>query len=216
MVQYEGHTVIIDTGPDFRLQALREKIKHVDAVLYTHGHADHILGLDDLRPISFHQPERIPLYADSATADIIERTFRYTFDPNDEYPARARVDMHRGNGPINLFGALFERVPVMHGDQQITGYRFGSAAYLTDMSSIPGSSMDMLGGLDILILDALRHKPHPTHSHLEHSVAIVGKLRPARAFFIHMSHDLGHAETNRSLPPNIQLSYDGLKLEFDL
>jgi phosphoribosyl 1,2-cyclic phosphate phosphodiesterase len=217
---YNSHTVVIDTGPDFHAQALREGIRRLDAVLYTHGHADHVMGFDDLRPLSFHAKGNLPIYADQATADDIERIFDYTFRKEDRYPTSARVDMHRidptpGAG-FDLFGACFHRIPVTHGHQQITGYRFGSAAYLTDMSDIPKESVPLLQDLDVLILDALRHDPHASHSHLEKSISFVEQLKPRRAFFTHMSHDLDHAATEAILPPYIRLAYDGLQITFEI
>jgi phosphoribosyl 1,2-cyclic phosphate phosphodiesterase len=216
MVEYGGHFVLIDTTPDFREQAIREGIRTVDAVLYTHTHADHILGIDDLRPISFHRPEKIPLYARPEAVEVLRSMFRYIFDADYKFGGIARVELKNIDGPIELFGARFESIPVVHGDTEIYGYRFGSAAYLTDFSDIPTSSMTRLGGLDILFLDALRHKPHPTHSTVENSLRIVQQLKPQRAFFTHICHDLPHAETNASLPPDVRLSYDGMKLEFEI
>jgi phosphoribosyl 1,2-cyclic phosphate phosphodiesterase len=217
---YNDHIVVIDTGPDFHAQALREGLRHLDAVLYTHGHADHVLGFDDLRPLSFRIPGNLPIYADDATANVIERIFDYTFRKEDRYPTSARVQMHRidsapGAG-FELFGACFRRIPVTHGQQQITGYRFGSAAYLTDMSDIPDESIALLQDLDVLILDALRHDPHASHSHLEKSIGFVERLKPRRAFFTHMSHDLDHAATEAILPPHIRLAYDGLQITFEI
>jgi len=217
---YNAHTIVIDTGPDFHAQALREGIRHLDAVLYTHGHADHVLGFDDLRPLSFRIKGNLPIYADEPTASDIERIFHYTFRKEDRYPTSARVEMNRidstpGAG-FDLFGACFRRIPVTHGQQQITGYRFGSAAYLTDMSDIPEESVTLLQGLDVLILDALRHDPHSSHSHLEKSIAFVKRLKPRRAFFTHMSHDLDHAATEAILPPHIRLAYDGLQITFEI
>ena len=217
---YEGASVLIDTGQEFRLQALREGITRIDAVLYTHGHADHILGMDDLRPLTFGHPGDLPLYADDATADTIERVFEYTFRTENRYPTSARVQIHRLDTAIgthvDLAGARFERIPVTHGKDTIAGYRFGSAAYLTDLSGIPAESIERLQGLDILILDALRRKPHPSHSHLDNSVQLVEKLRPKRAFFTHISHDLDHGPTEETLPPHIRLAYDGLRLECEI
>ena len=182
MITYAGHIIIIDTGQDFHAQAVRENISTVDAVLYTHGHADHVLGMDDLRPLSFHNPEGLPLYADDATADVIERIFEYTFRKVDRYPTSARVTIHRqpvtAGTEIDLFGAKFIRVPVTHGRNTIAGYRFGSAAYLTDMSDIPAESLPLLRGLDILILDALRREPHPSHSPLARSIELVETIAP--------------------------------------
>jgi phosphoribosyl 1,2-cyclic phosphate phosphodiesterase len=219
-ITYNGHTVLIDTGPDFHAQAIREGIHSVDAVLYTHGHADHVLGMDDLRPLTFAKPDGLPLYADDATAKIIERIFEYTFRKTDRYPTSARVVIHRldetPGSAVDLFGAKFLRVPVTHGHQTITGYRFGAAAYLTDMSDIPPESIPLLQDLDILILDALRHEPHPSHSHLSRSLEFVELLKPRRAFFTHISHGLDHEATNATLPHNVRLAYDGLQLIFDI
>jgi phosphoribosyl 1,2-cyclic phosphate phosphodiesterase len=208
------------TGPDFHAQAVRENIRRVDAVFYTHGHADHILGFDDLRPLSFLVEGDLPIYADDPTASAIERVFDYTFRTENRYPTSAQVKMNRipaePGASVELFGAKFERIPVTHGRQQITGYRFGSAAYLTDMSDIPPESLPLLQDLDILILDALRHQPHFSHSHLEKSIGFVNLLKPKRAFFTHMGHDIDHAATEATLPPHIRLAYDGLKVDFEI
>jgi phosphoribosyl 1,2-cyclic phosphate phosphodiesterase len=217
LLTYSGHTVLIDTTPDFREQAIREGIMRLDAVLYTHAHADHILGLDDLRPLSFHRPDgRIPLFAHKHTANVIRHVFRYIFDSDYKYGNLAQVEMHHIEGPLELFGATFEPVPILHGDAEIFGFRFGEAAYLTDFSQIPDDSMKKLQNLDILFLDALRYKPHPTHSTVENSLRIVECLRPRRAFFTHICHDLPHEETNAKFPPHVRLSHDGLKLEFEI
>jgi phosphoribosyl 1,2-cyclic phosphate phosphodiesterase len=215
-VTWAGHRVLIDTGPDFRMQALREGIDHVDAVLYTHSHADHVLGLDDLRPLSFKNAHKIPLYADDGAASVIERIFDYTFDPNAIYPTRARVVMHRLGPSVEIEGAIFHRVPLTHGRIEVAGFRFGNAAYLTDMSDIPESSLALLQNLDVVILDALRKTPHPSHATLQQALAFVQRLQPRSAFFTHMSHDLPHAETNDELPPHIQLAYDGLRIAFEI
>ena len=219
-VAYGGHVVLIDTGPDFHAQALREDLRRVDAVFYTHGHADHVMGFDDLRPLSFRLSGDLPIYADDETATAIERVFEYTFRRENRYPTSARVQLHRidptpGAG-TEIFGACFRRIPVLHGGQEITGYRFGSAAYLTDMSDLPAESWPLLQDLDVLILDALRRDPHPSHSHLERSISFVDRLKPKRAFFTHLSHDLDHAPIEAGLPPNIRLAYDGLQLKFEI
>ena len=216
LLEYNGAVVLIDTTPDFREQAIREGIRQLDAVLYTHAHADHILGLDDLRPLSHHRSNKIPLYARPDAAELIHNMFRYTFDAKYEFGGLARVELHNVEGPVELFGAQFIPVKVLHGNAEITGYRFGSAAYLTDFSEIPEESFSLLADLDILFLDALRHKPHPTHSTVENSLRIVERLKPKRAFFTHISHDLAHEATNAALPPHVRLAYDGLKLEFEI
>jgi phosphoribosyl 1,2-cyclic phosphate phosphodiesterase len=216
MVDYGGRRVLIDSTPDFREQAIREGIRHLDAVLYTHAHADHILGLDDLRPLTFHRGGKIPLYAQSGPAARIQHMFSYIFDGNYKYGGIAQVELNIFSGPLELFGVCFHPIPIMHGDAEICGFRFGSAAYLTDFSEIPEPSMARLRDLDILFLDALRHKPHPTHSTVANSLSLVERLQPRRAFFTHISHDLPHAETNETFPPHVRLAHDGLKLEFEI
>lgn len=219
MIEWEGHRVLIDTTPDFRAQALREGINRVDAVLYTHGHADHILGLDDLRPLSFPRitgGPKIPLYANARTADVLRSVFKYIFQNNYKFGGIAQVELHDIAGPFDIFGRTFLPLPVIHGDAEILAYRFGSAAYITDFSAIPEPTMDQLHGLDILFLDALRHTPHPTHSTVANSLSIVEKLKPKRTFFTHICHDLPHEETNASLPEAVRLAYDGLRLQFEL
>jgi len=219
MVQWNGHTVLIDTTPDFREQAIRERISKIDAIFYTHGHADHILGLDDVRPLSFSRVTgggKIPLFATESTAHTLRQVFRYIFDGDYKYGGLAQVEIREVNGPVEIGGAKFVPLTVYHGDLAIEAYRFGSAAYLTDFSSIPEDTMSQLEGLDILFLDALRHHPHPTHSTVSQSLEIVERLKPKRAFFTHISHDLAHENTNASLPGNVRLSHDGMKLEFEL
>lgn len=217
-LRYNGRLVLIDTGPDFRQQAMRDGIDRIDAVLYTHGHADHVLGFDDLRPLTFLHAGPMPLYADDETASVIERIFEYTFRKKDRYPTSARVEMHRlstaAGTRLHLFGAEFERVPVVHGRNSIAGYRFGSAAYLTDLSDIPEASYASLQDLDVLVLDALRLEPHPSHSHLENSVRLAKRVGAKRTYFTHISHGLAQEATEADLPPEIRLAYDGLRLEF--
>jgi phosphoribosyl 1,2-cyclic phosphate phosphodiesterase len=215
MVSYGGRTVVIDTTPDFRQQAIREGVRRVDAVIYTHAHADHILGLDDLRPLTFWSGD-IPLYADPATLTRLTEIFGYIFSGEYKFGGSSTLKLLNLDGQLDLFGASFIPVPVKHGEAEIFAFRFGSAAYVTDFSEIPESSMSMLDDLDILFLDALRHKPHPTHSSLSNSLAVVQRLKPKRAYFTHISHDLPHVATNATLPENVRLSHDGLKLEFEI
>jgi len=217
LIEYDGHGVLIDTTPDFREQAIREHIRHLDAVIYTHTHADHILGIDDLRPLSYHhKPGKLPLYAKPDAAEFLQNMFRYIFEPKYKFGGLPQVELRAIDSPVDLFGAKFEPVTVIHGETEIYGYRFGSAAYLTDHSSIPLISLGQLRNLDILFLDALRHMPHPTHSTVEQSLSIVEEVKPKRAFFTHICHDLPHAATNASLPPHVRLAYDGMKLEFEI
>jgi phosphoribosyl 1,2-cyclic phosphate phosphodiesterase len=217
LIEYSGRSVIIDTTPDFREQAIRENIRTLDAVLYTHTHADHLLGIDDLRPLSFlHKPNRLPLYAHPEAAEFIRNMFGYIFNASYKFGGLPHVELKPITGRVELFGAGFEPIVLIHGEAEIYGFRFGSAAYLTDHSDIPESSLAKLQGLDVLFLDALRYKPHPTHSTVENSLQTVERLKPRRAFFTHICHDLPHEETNASLPQNVKLSYDGMKLEFEI
>jgi phosphoribosyl 1,2-cyclic phosphate phosphodiesterase len=217
LVSYNGHHVMIDSTPDFREQALRENITQLDAVLYTHTHADHILGIDDLRPLTFlHKPGRMPLYATPHACEFLRTMFRYIFEPTYKFGGLPLVDLHPIDGPVELFGARFEPLTVIHGETPILGFRCGSAAYLTDHSEIPDATLERLRGLDILFLDALRHMPHPTHSTVEQSLKIVEAVRPTRTFFTHICHDLPHEATNKVLPPDVQLAFDGMKLEFEI
>ena len=215
-ITWDDHCILIDTGPDFREQALRENIRDIDAILYTHSHADHILGLDDLRPLSFRNRHKIPLFADELTASTIEKIFDYTFDPDAKYPNRARVEMKRIHGAIEISGVLFQPIPLLHGEMQVNGFRFGNVAYLTDMNHIPDTSMQMLKDLDVVIIDALRHTPHPSHATLSESKEWATRLAPRMTYFTHMSHEILHAETEGALADNMRLAYDGLRIPFEI
>lgn len=216
LVQYEDRNVLVDTTPDFRQQALRAGITRLDAILYTHAHADHIMGLDDVRPFNYMQRERIPIYASEEAMRTIQHCFSYVFDQRETESTVPKLDPHLfGPGPIGLFGLDFIPVPLNHGRGATFGFRFGNAAYLTDHSDIPPESVPMLEGLDVLFLDALRHKPHPTHTTLDRAVKWVERLAPKRAFFTHMCHDLGHERTETLLPGHVRLAYDGLTIEVE-
>jgi len=213
LLEFDGRAVVIDTAPDFRQQALREGMERLDAVLFTHTHADHVLGLDAVRVFYFRQREPIPIYANSRSMDDIRRIFSYIFDQTYPYGGIAKLDPHIIDGPFDLWGERLIPLPVLHGNLPVLGFRFGKTAYVTDFSAIPDSTIPLIEGLDVLVLDALRHKPHPTHSSLEQSLDWVERLKPRRAFFTHIAHELGHEATNAALPPHVRLAYDGLKLD---
>ena len=217
LVSFGGRAVLIDTTPDFRQQALRAGIPRIDAILFTHAHADHIMGLDDIRPFNYRQGGAIPIYGSQETIANVQACFRYIFENRKADSAVPRLISHVfGTEPIELFGLKFQPIRLFHGRDIIYGFRFGAAAYLTDHSDIPPDSMEQLTGLDILFLDALRHKPHPTHSTVERSLQWVTALSPKRAFFTHICHDLSHARTEAELPPHVRLAYDGLEIEAGL
>ncbi len=207
------HRVLIDTSPDFRYQALRFGIERLDAILYTHSHADHILGLDDVRPFNFLQREQIPIYGSAEALVVIERTFRYVFDSSPSESSRPQLSPHTFlDEPFPVCGLDFLPIRLAHGKGTVYGFRFGDCAYLTDHSGIPEESMEKLAGLDVLFLDALRYNPHPTHSTVDQSLKTVDRLKPQRAFFTHISHDLPHQLVESRLPANVRVAYDGLEI----
>jgi phosphoribosyl 1,2-cyclic phosphate phosphodiesterase len=214
-----GHNVIIDTTPDFRTQALAVGLDRLDAVILTHGHADHILGFDDLRPYNIRQKSPMPLYGNQETFSVIKRVFSYVFDDKPKLSTVPSVTLHEVKGPFELLGIPFIPVPLLHGEMEVLGYRFGRAAYMTDFSRLPESSVPLLEDLDDLIIDALRDIPHPMHQTVEQALALIDRLKPKRAWFTHIAHDLPHDATNERLRnagyPQVQLAYDGLKFDVE-
>ena len=210
-----GEVILIDTGPDLRFQALREGLVRVDAVLYTHTHADHLHGIDDLRAFCQTQRKQIPLYSYLEAVEHIKAKFAYTLrDPSDfwELPVLAITAI---DAPFALFGKKITPIPVLHGRTQIYGYRIGSLAYLTDVSAIPETSLELLQNLDLLLIDCLRTEKHPTHINIEQSLQYVSQMNAKQSVLIHMTHDLEYDTLTKMLPNNVFVGYDGLTLEFN-
>jgi len=217
LLSRNGQNVVIDTTPDFRQQSLRADIRRLDAVLLTHGHADHIMGFDDIRPYNLRQQTALPIYSNEETFQIIRRAFAYVFDGKPKLSSIPSVTLHDATKAFELLGIEFLPIPLLHGDMEVLGFRFGRAAYLTDFSSVPDASLALLHDLDELILDALRDIPHPMHQTVDQALALIKTLSPRRAWFTHIAHDLPHVETNDRLRKlghdNVHLAYDGLEIE---
>jgi phosphoribosyl 1,2-cyclic phosphate phosphodiesterase len=208
-----GAAVLVDTSPDLRAQALRFGVSRVDAVLYTHAHADHLLGLDEIRRYNEIQGGPVSCYGSRDTLAELKRTFAYAFRSGPRGGGIPRLNLFAIEGAFCLAGIEIIPVPVLHGTQRILGFRVGPFAYLTDCSAIPASSWPLLEGLRLLALDALRERPHPTHFSLAEALGVVDRLRPERTWLTHICHDLGHARTSAKLPPGVELAYDGLRIE---
>lgn len=207
-----GEVILIDTGPDLRQQALREGMARVDAVLYTHTHADHMHGIDDLRSFCQIQRTQIPLYGNADTMDHIRQKFGYTLREPSNFWDLPVLKANVVDGQFTLFNQIVTPIPVKHGNSDILGYRIGDIAYLTDVSLIPESSFPLLKNLKVLLLDCLRHKPHTTHVNLEQSLAYASRIHAQTTYLIHMTHELEYATLSDILPSNVMLGYDGLKI----
>ena len=211
---YGGHHVLVDTAPELRLQCLACHVTRIDAILYTHAHADHVAGLDDVRRFNYLLGRALPVYASAYTLGRVRQMFDYAFVDDADYPsAKPQLQAVEIDGPFELFGRRVTPIPYWHGPTEVFGYRVGDVAYCPDCNRIPESSRALLSGLDVLVLDALRHRPHPTHFNLEQALAEAGRSGAARTYFTHLTHELGHAQTNPTLPPGMELAYDGLVCE---
>jgi len=211
----DGTRVLVDTTPDFRAQALTHNIRQVDAVLYTHTHADHILGLDELRRFNHMSGRPVPLFGDAFTLKELRRVFAYAFD--EDAPKGGGVPQLQlwtlGGGPLMIGRQEIVPIPLRHGYRMILGFRFGRFAYLTDCNEVPATSMPLLEGLDVLVLDALRHRPHPTHFTVAEALETAAAIGAKQTYFTHICHDLPHEMTCAVLPAGVTLAYDGLELE---
>jgi phosphoribosyl 1,2-cyclic phosphate phosphodiesterase len=211
LVRYDEHAVLIDTATELRAQALANNVRRVDTVLMTHAHADHTGGFDDLRRFNELQGEHISVYADPGTALMLRERYAYTFaDLYPFYGGKPDLLLHEIGGPFEIFGQEIIPIPVLHGRLPITGFRFGDLAYITDAKEIPASSLDLLRDLDILVLNALRARSHPTHLSFSEAVEIIQAVRPGRAYLVHLSHETSHAAAQRLLPTGIEVAWDGL------
>ena len=206
--------ILVDTSSDFRQQALAHDIRRIDAVLITHSHADHIMGLDEIRRYNHVQGGSIPFYANDVAWDILKKTFFYVFDGVKRLGGGVpKIDVKEVDGPFSVGGVRIVPVPLMHGKMPILGFRFGSFAYLTDCNVIPEASWPLLEGVEVAVLDALRDKPHQTHFTVAEAIDAARRIGARRTLLTHMAHDLGHAATSARLPPGIELAYDGLVID---
>ncbi|MEO1957406.1 MAG: MBL fold metallo-hydrolase [Methylophilaceae bacterium] len=210
-----GENILIDTGPDLRLQVLREGITNVDAVLYTHTHADHLHGIDDLRGFCQVNRKQIPLYTYQEAVAHIKEKFGYTLREPCDFWDLPVLGINEVEAPFKLLGITVTPIPIMHGRMLIFAYRIGNVAYMTDVSAIPASSMLLLEGLDLLLIDCLRVKEHPTHVNIEQSLDYIAQLNVKQSVLIHMTHDLEYEALTKILPSNVSVGYDGMKIQVD-
>lgn len=207
---------VVDTGNDFRQQCLREGITELDAVIYTHSHTDHIMGFDDLRP--FCAPDRpLPIYGSAETLADLRRVFEFAFNGQNRWPGYMHPLPSIVNGPFMLGETEITPLQLKHGRTHVYGYLFSRKgerllAYLCDCKEVPASSMELLQGTRVLIVDALRHAPHPTHMNVDEALELQSKLRPDQTWFTHICHEMGHAAAESSLPPDVKLAFDGLRI----
>lgn len=214
-VEMNGKYFLIDTTPDLRLQLLREPIPRLDFLLYTHSHADHLMGLDDVRPFNFRQRETIHAFASAPTAKAIRRAFSYIWSDSQIGGGKPQIELHEVEGAFTHEGIDIVPIPVLHGDWTILGYRIGPFAYITDTNGIPDASLELLEGVDTLALDGLRPSPrHPTHFTIDEAVALAQRIAPRMTYLIHLAHEVDHETVEGNLPADVRLAWDGLVLEF--
>jgi phosphoribosyl 1,2-cyclic phosphate phosphodiesterase len=209
-------TIVVDCGADFRAQALKHRIRRLDALLLTHAHSDHVAGMDELRLFNWRQGGPVTVYTSAKTLAGLRKRFDYIFEPCQKGGGVSQIEpVLVESDPFAAAGIAVLPLPVMHGDLAVLGFRFGDFAYITDASRVPEATIKRLAGVRWLILNALRHRPHPTHLTVEQAVAIARRVGAERTWFTHITHDLDHDETNRSLPPGMSLAWDGLEFDID-
>jgi len=214
LVSYCGKSVLVDTTPELRLQAIANQVDLIHAVVFTHGHADHIFGLDDVRRYNTLLGSPLPVYAAEATMRTLQQAFSYAFTQQTQTGVyRPELEPKIIDGPQEIFGVNWQPIPLPHGRISVLGFRIGNFAYCTDCSEIPAPARAMLLNLDTLIIDALRPRPHPTHLSFSQALAIIDDLKPRRAYFTHLSHDVSHQDIERDLPANVRVAYDSMILE---
>jgi len=213
-VEVFDQSFVVDTGPDFRQQMLRERVKRIDAILFTHAHRDHTAGLDDVRAYNFMQKMDMPVYGTKPVLEQLKIEYAYAF-MKDSYPGIPRLLLNLiDETPFSINGIEVVPLSVLHLKMPVTGFRFGNFSYITDANFIPDSTMEKLKGTELLVLNALQREPHISHFNLKEAIAMVEKIKPAKAYFTHISHKLGlHADVSKELPSNVFLSYDGLQLD---
>lgn len=219
LVRMPQGSLLIDTPPELRLQLLREKVSTVHAVLFTHFHADHVFGLDDVRPLCRQLGGPMPLYCEGAVEEKIRAAFAYAFKAENQhlplgYVPRMTFQRIQEDEPFSVLGQRIVPIPLVHGPFHVLGFRIDDVAYCTDVSQIPDRSWRLLEGLRVLVLDALRPNPHPGHFSLGQALEVIAELRPQQAYLTHMSHELEHEATNKRLPTGVELAHDGLQFEF--
>jgi phosphoribosyl 1,2-cyclic phosphate phosphodiesterase len=216
LIELPGLNICIDAGPDFRGQMLRAKVQHLDAILLTHEHKDHIAGLDDIRAFNFKRQDHFPVYCTPKVEVALRREFHYAFD-HEPYPGVPRFAIHHiDKGPVQIGTYSFEAIEVWHHRMQVLGFRFGSLAYITDAKTITAEERAKLHDLDILIINALHEYPHPSHFNLAEALEFISQIQPKQTYLTHISHLFGlHDEVSNKLPKNVSLAHDGLQLSFN-
>lgn len=211
VVRVDGQVILIDTTPELRLQALANDISHIDAVVFTHAHADHVAGFDDLRSFNYLNQDQLDAYADEMTSSLLMERFAYAFEhPFPFYGGKPDLRLHTFDGDFTVGSTPFRPFPVGHGRWTVMGFRIYDFVYLTDAKVVPDSSIDVMRGAEVLVINALRERAHPVHLSIPEALEIIAEVRPKRAYMTHLSHDVSHAEWSKRLPAGVELAFDGL------